>query len=533
MKHTKIGLSFYTFLLLIIIGVTSYFNYDYLIQVLQNTGVSNNLAAKITYLISFYTVNCFVLATPVILSYTFLGLTCARIVLLLLIITQQTIKFYQIKFGIIINQNIIDGMLNTDAGKSQEIISFALIFELILAIALTLLVFYFVKIKKSSFRKKFKQMLLFILLLSIGNGLVFLHYQADREAGKISSHEFVNIFANNNPNSMLFAYHQYNRKSRALRNIDYSLDDAKPYILKNNSSDLKIILVLGEAARRDKLSLNGYHRETNPRLSKVNNLFSFTNTTSCSTATTGSLYCIMNRDLKNNKAHNLAIVLKSLGFHTTLFSLKNYAAVYNSWQVDSITTKYDYLTTSTNLKIYDQVILDSLKEALATDSGKQLYILETGGSHAVYTDRYPKEFEKYTPVCSSGNLSKCNLQHLHNAYDNTIYYTDYILAEVIKLFKDKNAILFYISDHGESLGENGIFTHAMPEDKAPPEQFNIPYLIWGSDSFIKYQPDKFANIKSNLNKKLSQSNIFHSVLDCIGVEENLDLDISVCQITPP
>ena len=122
---------------------------------------------------------------------------------------------------------------------------------------------------------------------------------------------------------------------------------------------------------------------------------------------------------------------------------------------------------------------------------------------------------------------------LNNTYDNTIIfiYTDFFLNEIIKILEDKNAILLYLSDHGESLGEKGVFGHSAPFEKAPKEQLHIPMIWWASDKFLSNSSNfkKFLQIKNNSDKYIDQNYIFHSVLDCIGVKSNaININKSIC-----
>ena len=319
-------------------------------------------------------------------------------------------------------------------------------------------------------------------------------YLKHDKPGTIRNQTLASILVNSNPLNIAFAYIQYSRRKQIYSKLDYSLENIKPFTMSEKDDNLKIIIIIGESARSNNFSLNGYYRNTNPKLKEIKNIISFHNVRSCDTSTKSGIHCIMNGPHAKNTTLNLIPILQSLEFETTIFSLQNYRDIYRSWNIDHITTKYELIARSTT-KVYDNILVEKLRKTYSKSIGKQVFILHTLGSHAIYGDRYPKEFEKFTPVCKHSNPASCNLKHLINEYDNTIIFTDHIIAETINIIKNDNAILFYISDHGESLGEKGVFTHAMPKKKAPPEQFQIPFIIWVSDKFADKNPELLNTIR--------------------------------------
>jgi lipid A ethanolaminephosphotransferase len=153
-----------------------------------------------------------------------------------------------------------------------------------------------------------------------------------------------------------------------------------------------------------------------------------------------------------------------------------------------------------------------------------LIILHTSTSHGPqYANKYPKEFEVYKPVAKNVEEGEKNVGMLVNAYDNTIRYTDFLLDSLIstlRTMKDWKSAMIFVSDHGESLGENKMFMHGLPMKLAPKEQYEIPFLVWTSADFRAY--------KSNLPAVLEQHYIFHSVLNLLSIQSpayNADFDI--------
>jgi lipid A ethanolaminephosphotransferase len=135
----------------------------------------------------------------------------------------------------------------------------------------------------------------------------------------------------------------------------------------------------------------------------------------------------------------------------------------------------------------DVGMLHDLQAYIDAQDGDILIVLHQMGNHGpAYYKRYPKDFEKFMPVCESEELSLCTDEQIGNSYDNAILYTDYFLAQVIALLKANTprfeTAMLYIGDHGESLGENGLYQHGMPYVLAPHEQTAVPMIVWAGES---------------------------------------------------
>ena len=173
---------------------------------------------------------------------------------------------------------------------------------------------------------------------------------------------------------------------------------------------------------------------------------------------------------------------------------------------------------------YDKILFYGIKERIErSENNKVFIILHTSTSHGpAYTSRYPKSFEFFTPVSENVEEGHKNIPGLINAYDNTILYTDFLLASLIDTLatlQDWKCAMLFVSDHGESLGENSLFMHGMPRNIAPKEQYEIPFIVWTSPNFRSVK--KF-------NQPIGQHSVFHSVLNLFHFSSpiyNPDLDI--------
>lgn len=291
--------------------------------------------------------------------------------------------------------------------------------------------------------------------------------------------------------------------------------------------DLFVVFVIGETTRWDHMGLLGYERDTTPLLSQEPNLIALRGT-SCDTATKLSLRCMFVRengteddDQRTLKERNVFAVMRKLGFTSELFGMQSEAWFYSSLDANSyeireiVAAEYAH----TKLPIDDMLLVDQMEKSINKyQQGKHLVVLHTKGSHHLYSQRYTREFARFTPECMDVDDS-CTKQQLINSFDNSVLYIDHMLKNIFDKLRDKNALVFYVPDHGESIDENHHF-HATPKEMAPPEQFRVPFIVWASDKFIA-QPQHqklFANLQKREENDFNphHEQIFDSLLGCIG-----------------
>ncbi|URK88364.1 sulfatase-like hydrolase/transferase [Rhizobium sp. RCAM05350] len=286
-------------------------------------------------------------------------------------------------------------------------------------------------------------------------------------------------------------------------------------------------------------SLNGYDRETNPEL-KTLGVTNFTRTTSCGTATTVSLPCMFSvygrKNYSDRKARST----------DTLMDVLRRAGVDGYWWDNNTGSKgiadlisFASLTKQKNSKLckdgecLDDIFLTQLDEKLAGITKNTVIVLHQIGSHGpAYYLRYPEEFRRFKPDCRTAQLSDCSRDEIVNAYDNTILYTDHNLSEVIKLLKKHqdtvDGAMIYMSDHGESLGENGLFLHGAPYMFAPAEQTHVPFIAWFSDQYAQLTGLDRSCLQTYADAPTSHDNLFHTVLgmmDVVTKVYNPNLDV--------
>lgn len=301
-------------------------------------------------------------------------------------------------------------------------------------------------------------------------------------------------------------------KEKAFQNLDH-----QP---KFSSSQTKIVgvVVVGETARASQFSLNGYKRKTNPELEKEN-IINYKDAYSCGTLTNISVPCMFyigdyqKYNYKTAKYEaNVLDVFKQAG--ADVVWIENNSSCKN---VCERVTEINLLKDAPDGN-FDELLVGHLKKEIdKSKNNKIIIVLHTMGSHGpAYYKRVPDNFKKFTPVCEKNNPQECSNEEIINSYDNTIIYTDHVLNKVIETLKtmNTNSFMLYASDHGESLGEHGLYLHGLPRSIAPKEQIHIPFLLWLSD---EYKKDFSLEVKDT-QKEISHENIPHTLMSLMGVE---------------
>ena len=309
---------------------------------------------------------------------------------------------------------------------------------------------------------------------------------------------------------------RYFNKAKERNRKEIPLPDAE---IVTNSKDV-CVLIIGESARRQNFSLYGYERNTNPLLAGDSVKAYIAN--SAATFTTAAVKAILDHKSTGELYEILPNYLYRAGVDVVWRSCNwgepplHIEKVYNRKKLED---KYPHAAG------YDGVMLEELEEEILNcDKEKQLIVLHCSTSHGpTYNKKYPAGFEVFTPVCETVEMSEADRGELMNAYDNTIVYTDYLVhsvIEVLKKFPDRRCCMLFVSDHGESLGEDNLFMHGLPMNMAPREQYEIPFIVWQQDE---------GTAMKDLDE-VGQYHVFHSVMNYLGIESpiyNEELNIFV------
>lgn len=444
-------------------------------------------------------------------------------ILVTLLLVSSIVNYFANNYGIVIDDNMIANSMETNMAESMDLFSFKLVLYFTILGVIPAYWVYKTKITHSKLSQQTWSKLKAIVVLIVVFVLVTLAFSKSytsfaRENRQLRLHI--------NPSYYLYAVGKYINSKFEAASIPFNKigEDAK--IVRSSLEKKLVVVIAGETARADRFSLNGYQRETNPLLAQEK-LVSFGQMSSCGTDTALSLPCMfssLNReDYSHAQGKNMSNVLDILSYagvevlwRDNNSSSKNVAdrLVFQDYKSDNVNTVCD-------IECRDEGMLSDLQQYINNHSNKDiLIVLHTMGSHGpAYYKRYPKKFERFTPVCETSQLNECTNEQINNAYDNTIVYTDYILSKTIELLKrnqkEYKTAMFYMSDHGESLGENGLYLHGMPYFMAPKEQTHVASILWLDEKFS--QDVDVHRLKNDSNKAFSHDGFFHTLLGLLNV----------------
>lgn len=309
------------------------------------------------------------------------------------------------------------------------------------------------------------------------------------------------------------------------------------------------VVVVGETARWDHFALNGYAKPTNPELSKIKDLVNYPHAFSCGTDTAESVPCMFSGLGKSNFTNaraetqeNLLDILKRAGIDV-LWRENQAGCKGVCARIPTETlTGHKVPTFYPSSENFDDILVDGLDARIAKLDRDTVIVLHMMGSHGpAYWKRYPESYETFKPACKSAQFSHCELKDLINAYDNTIVYTDHVLARLIQVLGQAadhgvDAGMLYVSDHGESLGEHNMYLHGMPYAIAPEAQIHVPMVVWLSPSMRESTGIDQGCLQKRTSERVSHDNLFHSVLGVMDVktkvyDPSLDL-FAACRKSP-
>jgi lipid A ethanolaminephosphotransferase len=444
-----------------------------------------------------------------------------------LLIASQS-AYYMDRLGVIIDTVMIDNIMQTNRSEFSSLITSTLMLRtLVFGVIPAWLILKYCP-EPLSFKQELKSRFRSIVCFLIAIVVLVIPFTADYTSF-IREHRIVRFYSN--PTYSVYSAIKYatEQSSISVHNLPL-IKTAEDSVLLDPSTSKKelIIMVVGETARADRFSLNGYKRNTNPELSKQD-IISFSNVTSCGTSTSVSVPCMFS-SLGREKYDKE----KALDQENALDVLKKNGIVVlwrdNNSDSKGVATRIKYEdfkspTLNPNCKgeCRDVGMLSGLDQYIEKNKDKDMMIvLHQMGNHGPeYYRRYPKEFERFKPACQTGELRDCTKEEVDNAYDNAILYTDDFLSEVINFLKKYDdqyeVAMLYVADHGESLGEHGIYLHAAPYMIAPKEQTHVPAIAWTGKSFDYSLND----IQPYKDTALSHDDLFCTLLVAYELESKM------------
>lgn len=447
-------------------------------------------------------------------------------VLAIIVFSASQAAYFMDSYSVVIDVDMLENVVQTDTREAGELINFSFILHTILfGVIPSFLVFKFFP-KSQGLIRELKSKLTLACMLIFLIILVAVPFTS-QYASFIREHKNIRLYSN--PTYFSYSVIQY------LNNTFKQPETNAPLIkvaqdIKHMGTTHKnelMILVIGETARADRFSLNGYERDTNPELKKQA-VISFKNVSSCGTSTATSVPCMFSSlkradfDIKAGlMRQNVLDVLSENGVEV-LWRDNNSDSKGVAKRMLYEDFKRPPINTACDDECRDIGMLNGLDQHIEARKGKDiLIVLHQMGNHGpAYYKRYPKEFEKFTPTCKTNDLGKCSDQEISNAYDNAILYTDYFLSNVIQFLQKYDdhyeTAMLYVSDHGESLGEHGVYLHGAPYAIAPKAQTHVPAIAWFGKNFDY----KIEQVKPYENKEFSHDDLFCALLTGYEMDTN-------------
>ena len=438
-----------------------------------------------------------------------------KAVLILFILIASATSYFTDTYGTVYDTNMLQNAMQTDKAESADLLNAVFILRLVLLGALPA----FLVARQRVFFAPLKRSLMQRVITVIGClALVGLPIMAfsKQYASFFREHKAVRFYTN--PVTPIYAVGsligQAVKQNSAPKNTIMHASDATQTTLVTTRKPKLMVMVVGETARADHSSLNGYPRDTMPKLGAIGKsdtgFTNFPQVTSCGTSTAYSVPCMFS--YVGEKKYDV----DTTGFNENVLETLNRLKINVLWRDNNSDSKgvmnrlpkesyVSFKTKDTNTvctsdgECRDVGMLVGLDDYVKAHQGQDiLLVLHQMGNHGpAYYKRYDKQFEKFTPVCQSNELAKCDKQSVINAFDNAFLATDDFLAKTIGWLKpydgSHQVAMLYMSDHGESLGEKGVYLHGMPNAFAPPEQKHVPAVFWaGSQSGLKAVPANTA-----------------------------------------
>ena len=482
----------------------------------------------------------FAASVPVVLFCAWLTIFSAinipwlrKPMLVLLVLGCAASNYFMYTYGAVIDKSMMVNVFETDSQEATALITPQMLMWLSLAGLIPALILATIKIKPARWWHLFLTRLVGILA-----GLLVIILVAS-----VFYKDYASLFRNNKgvvkmvtPANYISAISRYGKERWFAGNqtlIRIGEDARKGPLISQQKKKTLVVLVVGEASRAENYSLGGYARETNPEMKKQGVLY-FPNASSCGTETAVSVPCMFSGMPRKQYDADLA------HHQEGLLDVMAHAGINLLWRDNdggckgacnriphTDMTQWKLSSLCRNKSCIDDAVLHRLDNVLDGMQQDSVIVLHLMGSHGpAYYQRYPDKFRRFTPTCDSNQIQDCDRQSLINTYDNTILYTDDVVSRTIDMLKTHaakfNTALVYLSDHGESLGESGIYLHGTPYMLAPSQQTHIPFLFWLSKDYQQnYAVSADCLTKKAASSEISQDNLFSTLLGMMDIKSSV------------
>ncbi|MBU1437168.1 MAG: phosphoethanolamine--lipid A transferase [Gammaproteobacteria bacterium] len=435
-------------------------------------------------------------------------------------------------FGIVIDKAMLQNAVETDVAEAKGILTVSMIWQVFGMMLFPILCISLIKVRSLPAMQFFKHWLLALVLVVLSLGSLIASGFSELAPFFRNYKDVKHLALPFSPMSAAVSFSSDLIKQQfPTKFVQLGQDAVQPLAVKTDKPRL-IVLVLGETARADHFQLNGYARPTNPKLSQLP-VYSFKDVSSCGTATAHSVPCMFSNMGRENyketiakNSSNILDVLAKAGINVNWLDNNSGCKGVCARVPTDLVFEQQQNPLCTDGQCLDPVLLEALDKQLQKPvTSDRLIVLHQMGSHGPeYYRRSAGSDKVFLPECTDKQIQLCAPTDIVNAYDNSIVATDSLLAGVIeRLNKEQNyqTAMFYLSDHGESLGESGIYLHGLPYWMAPKAQTQVPMLWWMSGAYASSQQLTAECIAARQQNPYSHDNLFHSLLGMFKVSTDL------------
>ncbi|WP_269531099.1 phosphoethanolamine transferase [Chitinimonas sp. BJYL2] len=470
------------------------------------------------------------------------GLVCnrwtAKPVLAGLVLASSAASYFMQRYQVYFDTSMMRNVLRTDWHEARDLITPGLFLHVLVYSALPLLLLWRVQLRRIALPRAVMIRMGYLLLALVvgvsGTLLVYKEFSALMRNQKSLRHLIT-------PGNLVVASIKVLAKSGSSRGprLPVGQDARLGPSWQQGRKPLLLVLVVGETVRAANWGLNGYGRQTTPELA-ARQVINFPDVTSCGTNTEVSVPCLFSPwgrhqydDDRIRGSESLLHVLKRAGlsvlWRDNQSGCKGVCSDLPLEQFGPATA--DPLCSPEGC--LDEILLHRLDAKLRETPGSLVLVLHQMGNHGpAYFKRYPLAQRAFAPTCDTAELGACSQAQIVNSYDNAIRYTDHFLARTVDMLQQQtshDAAMIYISDHGESLGEGGVFLHGLPRAIAPEVQTHVPMVMWMTPGFAQPLGLRTDCLRQRASQPASHDNVFHTVLGLLDVRTSVyqpDYDLS-------
>ncbi|HCB30311.1 MAG TPA: lipid A phosphoethanolamine transferase [Acinetobacter lwoffii] len=463
----------------------------------------------------------------------------AKILASALIILGGFSAYFVNSLGVVITPDQIQNMLQTDAREVRDLWSMRLVIWTLVFVVFPLFIIWMLKIQPASLGHQLvHKSLSSVVSLGLILGLLFCFY-VDYAAIFREHRDLKGMLSPQNSIASTLSYYKKKAPKANLPLVAFGEDAHLLQQAQMQDHPKLMVLVVGETARAESFALNGYARNTNPELSKLA-VINFNQVSSCGTATAVSVPCMfsgMSRETYDEQLashrEGLLDIVQRAGYQVTwIDNNSGCKGACDRVQKYQIPAQLKQKWCDAGGECFDEILVDSLKDYLAhldkNNPQPQLIVLHQMGSHGpAYFKRSKAPYQPFQPTCNSNAIQGCSTEELKNSYDNSIVYTDHVLAQIIETLKQQTQYqtgFWYLSDHGESTGEHGLYLHGAPYSMAPTQQTHVPMLMWFSDAWKQQNTHHVSCLKGQTEQARSQDHLFPSLLSLLDIKTQVTED---------